>query len=54
MKMVEKVVYRTQDTIVKNAGVLRDSYRIGKVLGNGAFGEVRLCLNRETSINMHE
>jgi len=28
---------------------LRDFYRIGKVLGNGAFGEVRMCVHRETA-----
>jgi calcium-dependent protein kinase len=39
---------RTQDLIQKNEGKLRDFYRIGKVLGNGAFGEVRMCIHRDT------
>ena len=34
--------------VKKGDGTLRDSYKIGKVLGEGAFGEVRLCTNRET------
>jgi calcium-dependent protein kinase len=48
--MVESgVVIRCQDVINKNDGKLRDFYRIGKVLGNGAFGEVRMCVSRDTS-----
>ena len=27
---------------------LRDTYRIGKVLGKGSFGEVRMIVHRET------
>ena len=48
--MVEatKVAVRVQDIIQKNEGKLRDHYRIGKVLGNGAFGEVRMCIHRGT------
>jgi calcium-dependent protein kinase len=34
--------------VKKGDGTLRDAYKIGKVLGEGAFGEVRLCTNRET------
>merc|ERR1712166_1125335 len=30
-------------------GTLRDTYKIGKILGEGAFGEVRLCTHRTTS-----
>jgi calcium-dependent protein kinase len=31
-------------------GKLKDFYRIGKVLGSGAFGEVRIVVQRETGI----
>ena len=33
---------------VHNAENIRDDYLIGKVLGSGAFGEVRLCTHRKT------
>ncbi len=34
--------------ITKNHGKFRDNYQIGNVLGQGAFGEVRKCINRIT------
>lgn len=34
--------------VTKGEGTLRDVYKIGKVLGEGAFGEVRLCTHRQT------
>ncbi len=34
--------------VTQNQGNLRDYYRIGKMLGSGAFGEVRMCVHRET------
>ena len=34
--------------VQKGQGTLRDIYKIGQVLGEGAFGEVRLCTHRET------
>ena len=36
------------DFVTQNAGKLRDFYRIGKLLGSGAFGEVRMCVHRDT------
>ena len=33
---------------VHSADNIRDDYLIGKVLGSGAFGEVRLCTHRKT------
>ena len=34
--------------VIENAGKLRDFYKIGKMLGSGAFGEVRMCVHRES------
>ena len=34
--------------VTQTAGKLRDHYRIGKMLGSGAFGEVRVCVHRES------
>ena len=33
---------------IHNADNIRDDYLIGKILGSGAFGEVRLCTHRKT------
>jgi len=46
--MVQQVV-RSSDFVGKAQGKLRDHYRIGKILGTGAFGEVRMCVHRESN-----
>ena len=47
--MVDNMVKVKSNMFVsKGEGTLRDVYKIGKVLGEGAFGEVRLCTHRET------
>lgn len=35
--------------MIENAGKLRDHYRIGKILGAGAFGEVRICVHKDSN-----
>lgn len=44
----EEIKVAGKDFVIKKVGKIRDHYRIGKVLGSGAFGEVRLCLHKET------
>lgn len=44
----EEIKIQSSDYVCKKVGKIRDHYRIGKVLGSGAFGEVRLCLHKDT------
>lgn len=44
----QKVKVSSNMFVQKQEGTLRDVYKIGKVLGEGAFGEVRICTHRET------
>jgi calcium-dependent protein kinase len=44
----EEFKVSASDFVSKKVGKIRDHYRIGKVLGSGAFGEVRLCLHKDT------
>jgi hypothetical protein len=39
---------QASDFVKINEGNLREFYRIGKMLGSGAFGEVRMCVHRES------
>jgi serine/threonine protein kinase len=48
-KMEGVSTHLTSQTFVKQAkGRLRDNYKIGKMLGQGGFGEVRLCRHNST------
>ena len=42
------VKIKASNFVMQHAGKLRDHYRIGKMLGSGAFGEVRVCVHRES------
>lgn len=48
MESTEEFKIKPKDFVSKKVGKIRDHYRIGKVLGSGAFGEVRLCLHKDT------
>jgi len=43
-----EVKIKASNFVSQHAGKLRDHYRIGKMLGSGAFGEVRVCVHRES------
>ena len=46
----EEIKIKSSDWVDRKIGKIRDHYRIGKVLGSGAFGEVRLCLHKDTQV----
>ena len=48
MESVQDVKVKASNFVTQHAGKLRDHYRIGKMLGSGAFGEVRVCVHRES------
>ena len=35
---------------MKNEGKFKEKYSLGQLLGQGAFGEVRKCINRNTKV----
>merc|ERR1711981_497978 len=45
---MESIKITSKDFVMQHAGKLRAHYRIGKMLGSGAFGEVRVCVHRES------
>ncbi len=46
--MVDTLKINSSNFVQHNEGKLKDHYRIGKMLGSGAFGEVRMCVHRES------
>ena len=48
MEAQGEIKIKASNFIMQHAGNLRDYYKIGKILGSGAFGEVRVCIHRES------
>jgi len=48
VESTKNITINASTFVAQNAGKLRDYYRIGKMLGSGAFGEVRMCVHRDT------
>ena len=44
--LTDPIEFGAKTIVGKTEGKIRDHYRIGKMLGQGAFGEVRLCLHK--------
>lgn len=40
---------KASNFVFENKGKLKDYYRIGKLIGSGAFGDVRICLHKESN-----
>ena len=47
-KKNDSISFSAANFVHINEGNLREHYRIGKMLGSGAFGEVRMCVHRES------
>ena len=47
---IDDVQINKGDFIISQSGNFRDVYQIGNLLGQGAFGEVRKCINRKTKV----
>lgn len=45
-----QIVVQPNSFVIENDHKFHDVYRLGKLLGTGSFGEVRVCVNRDTSI----
>lgn len=50
IKTKRQLSFSKSDFITENQGKFRDFYEMGDVLGTGAFGEVRKCVQRATGI----
>lgn len=48
--MAELTLNKQQFVFEHQSDNIRDDYLIGKILGTGAFGEVRLCTHRKTGV----
>jgi calcium-dependent protein kinase len=45
---MDSIKINKSNFVSMNSAKLREVYRIGKMLGQGAFGEVRVCMHRES------
>ena len=45
-KTVGEAKIKASNFVQSHTGKLRDVYRIGKLLGSGRLGEIRLCVHR--------
>lgn len=50
VKDINQLQINKADFIHSNVGNFRDMYSIGAMLGQGAFGEVRKCVQRTTKV----
>lgn len=48
VKSVEQFTFDKGNFILTNDGKFSEKYSMGNMLGQGAFGEVRKCMNRAT------
>ena len=48
-KTVKEIVLKPGAFVQENENKFSDVYRLGKVIGTGTYGEVRLCYHRESN-----
>lgn len=44
----DKISFKASTFVKENKGKLKDFYKIGKLIGSGAYGDVRVCLHIES------
>ena len=46
--MVERITLSKSMFVIKSQFEMKQVYKVGEKIGQGAFGEIRLCTHRET------
>lgn len=49
MNLASKKSHKSLTFDFENKGKLKDHYKIGSLIGSGAFGDVRICLHKKTN-----
>ena len=44
--LADTIRIRASDFVMQQSGQLKEFYKIGKVVGSGSFGEVRICVHK--------
>lgn len=50
MAKLDKIPISVSDFIVENPSPIRQVYKIGKIIGNGSYGDVRHIIHRQSGV----